>query len=158
MNISKSLKIWLLAILLIIAGVDSRAQRREVGFSLGGVYYTGDMAYKDEEGYFYLTARLREIIKVGGRRISPKEIEEVIVSIPGVIDCSISGIFDEILGEALKAEIVVSDINDPSADESVFKRLCAEKLAPEKVPQVIQFSSRLEVAPTGKKIKKLEAT
>jgi len=118
-----------------------------------GWLHTGDMAYKDEEGYFFHTARMKEIIKVGGRRISPKEIEEVIVTIPGVVDCSISGIFHEILGEALKAEIVVSDINDPMADESFFKKLCAEKLAPEKVPQVIQFSSRLQVAPTGKKVK-----
>ncbi len=115
---------------------------------------TGDLAYKDEEGFFYHTARKKEIIKVGGRRISPKEIEEVIVTIPGVVDCSISGIFDEILGEALKAEIVVSDLNDPAMDETSIKQLCAQKLAPEKVPQVIEFSSKLEIAPTGKKTKK----
>ncbi len=53
----------------------------------GGWLHTGDLAYRDEEGYFYLTARKKEIIKVGGRRISPKEIEEVIVTIPGVVDC-----------------------------------------------------------------------
>ena len=118
-----------------------------------GWLHTGDLAYKDDEGYFYHTARIKEIIKVGGRRISPKEIEEVIVTIPGVIDCSISGIYDDILGEALKAEIVVSDMKDEMVDETFFKRLCAEKLALEKVPQVIQFSSKLDIAPTGKKTK-----
>ncbi len=119
-----------------------------------GWLYTGDLAYQDEDGYFFHTTRMREIIKVGGRRISPKEIEEVIVAIPGVIDCSISAIFDEILGEALKAEVVVSDMNDESVNESNFKRFCAEKLALEKVPQVFEFSSRLDVDPTGKKTKK----
>ena len=77
----------------------------------GGWLHTGDLAYRDEDGYFFLTARKKEIIKVGGRRISPKEIEEVIVSIPGVVDCSISGVFDDYLGEALKAEIVLADAN-----------------------------------------------
>ncbi|MCK5692933.1 MAG: AMP-binding protein, partial [Bacteroidales bacterium] len=53
-----------------------------------GWLQTGDLAYRDDDGFFFHTARRKEIIKVGGRRISPKEIEEVIVSIPGVVDCS----------------------------------------------------------------------
>jgi long-chain acyl-CoA synthetase len=120
-----------------------------------GWLHTGDLAYRDEDGFFYHTARRKEIIKVGGRRISPKEIEEVIVTLPGVVDCSISAIFDEILGEALKAEVVVADLNDPAMHESTFKKLCGEKLAAEKVPQVFEFSSRMQVAATGKKTKSL---
>jgi len=122
-----------------------------------GWLHTGDLAYRDEDGFFYHTARRKEIIKVGGRRISPKEIEEVIVTFPGVVDCSISAIFDEILGEALKAEVVVADLNDPSVDEMEFKRLCGEKLALEKIPQVFEFTSRMRVAATGKKTKKLNS-
>jgi acyl-CoA synthetase (AMP-forming)/AMP-acid ligase II len=123
----------------------------------GGWLHTGDLAYRDDDGFFFHTARRKEIIKVGGRRISPKEIEEVIVTIPGVVDCSISAIFDEILGEALKAEVVVADLNDPSMQESAFKKLCGEKLAMEKVPQVFEFSGRMKIAATGKKTKKLNA-
>jgi acyl-CoA synthetase (AMP-forming)/AMP-acid ligase II len=122
-----------------------------------GWLHTGDLAYRDDDGFFYHTARRKEIIKVGGRRISPKEIEEVIVTIPGVVDCSISAIFDEILGEALKAEVVVADLNDPSMEESAFKKLCGEKLAMEKVPQVFEFSGRMKIAATGKKTKKLNS-
>ena len=122
-----------------------------------GWLQTGDLAYRDDDGFFYHTARRKEIIKVGGRRISPKEIEEVIVTIPGVVDCSISAIFDEILGEALKAEVVVADLNDPSVEELAFKKLCGEKLALEKVPQVFEFSSRMKIAATGKKTKKLNS-
>jgi long-chain acyl-CoA synthetase len=122
-----------------------------------GWLHTGDLAYRDEDGFFFHTARRKEIIKVGGRRISPKEIEEVIVTIPGVVDCSISAIFDEILGEALKAEVVVADLNDPNMQESAFKKLCGEKLAMEKVPQVFEFTGRMKIAATGKKTKKLNS-
>ena len=122
-----------------------------------GWLHTGDLAYRDDDGFFFHTARRKEIIKVGGRRISPKEIEEVIVTFPGVVDCSISAIFDEILGEALKAEVVVADMNDPNMVELAFKKLCGEKLAMEKVPQVFEFSSRMRIAATGKKTKKLNS-
>ncbi len=77
-----------------------------------GWLYTGDMARKDEDGYIYLVARKKEIIKVGGKRISPKEIEEVIVSIPEVVDCTIEGVYDEVLAEAIKATIVLTDNTD----------------------------------------------
>ncbi len=119
-----------------------------------GWLHTGDLAYRDDDGYFFLTARKKEIIKVGGRRISPKEIEEVIVTIPGVVDCSISGVFDDVLGEALKAEIVVSDPNDPSMTAESIKKICADRLAPEKIPQLITFTGKMVIAATGKKVKK----
>ena len=120
-----------------------------------GWLHTGDLAYQDDDGFFFHTARQKEIIKVGGRRISPKEIEEVIVTIPGVVDCSISAIYDEILGEALKAEVVLADMNDNSMNELAMKKICGEKLALEKIPQVFEFSSRMRVAATGKKTKSL---
>ncbi len=118
-----------------------------------GWLHTGDLAHKDEDGYFFLTARMKEIIKVGGRRISPKEIEEVIVSIPGVVDCSISGVFDDYLGEALKAEIVLADANNRELDATYVKKYCGERLALEKIPGIIEFKSKLVVASTGKKVK-----
>ena len=116
-----------------------------------GWLHTGDLAYKDQDGYFFHTSRRKEIIKVGGRRISPKEIEEVIVTIPGVVDCSVSGAYDDLLGEALKAVIVLSNSKDNEPDEASIKQICADKLAPEKVPKLIHFSTKLAVAPTGKK-------
>lgn len=119
-----------------------------------GWLHTGDLAYRDEEGYFFLTARLKEIIKVGGRRISPKEVEEALVAIPGVVDCTISGIYDEILGEALKAEIVLAGNNTFQPGVEEFKKICAERLAPEKVPQIFEFKQNLEIAATGKKVKR----
>jgi len=119
-----------------------------------GWLHTGDLAYRDEDGFFFLTARVKEIIKVGGKRISPKEIEEVIVSIPGVVDCSISAIDDDVLGEALKAVIVLADPKDPVMNAEFIKRTCAKKLTSEKIPQVIEFKCNIEIAATGKKVKK----
>ncbi|MEN8230967.1 MAG: class I adenylate-forming enzyme family protein, partial [Bacteroidota bacterium] len=118
-----------------------------------GWLHTGDLAYRDDEGYFFLTARKKEIIKVGGKRISPKEIEEVIVSIPGVVDCSISGVSDDYLGEAIKAEIVISGSVKAEIDEAFVKKYCGKRLASEKVPGIIEFKDSLKVASTGKKVK-----
>jgi acyl-coenzyme A synthetase/AMP-(fatty) acid ligase len=72
-----------------------------------GRLQTGDLGTVDEEGYIYLTAWSKEIIKVRGKRINPKEIEAVILSIPDVIDCTLEGIEDEIEGEKLKATDVI---------------------------------------------------
>jgi long-chain acyl-CoA synthetase len=120
----------------------------------GGWLHTGDLAYRDEEGYFFLTARRKEIIKVGGKRISPKEVEEAIVSIPGVLDCSISGIDDALLGEIMMAEVVLADPDNGTIDEEYIKRTCASMLNPDKVPQIVEFRNSLEIAATGKKTKK----
>ncbi len=120
-----------------------------------GWLYTGDLAYKDEDGYFYLTARKKEIIKVGGKRISPKEIEEVIVSIPDVVDCTVEGTYDDILGESIKAKIVVGDIRNNNLTRAAIQEYCANKLALFKVPQIIEFSDKIKIAATGKKVKKI---
>ena len=119
----------------------------------GGWLNTNDLAYMDEDGFFYLTARKNEILKVGGKRISPKEIEDVILSIPEVIDCTISGIFDELLGEAIKATIVLSQQKEKIIDETAIRAHCARSLDTFKIPRVIEFKDRIEIADTGKKVK-----
>jgi acyl-CoA synthetase (AMP-forming)/AMP-acid ligase II len=119
-----------------------------------GWLYTGDLGTVDEDGYIYLTARSKEIIKVRGKRISPKEIEAVILALPEVIDCTIEGVEDDIEGEMLKATIVVrKDQKDLINRESVIRH-CSQHLALYKVPQVYDFQDDLTISPTGKKIKK----
>ena len=76
----------------------------------GGWLHTGDLAYVDEDGFIFLLARKKEIIKVGGKRVSPKEIEEVILMVPQVIDCTIEGIYDDVLGEGIKANVIIKGI------------------------------------------------
>lgn len=119
-----------------------------------GWLYTGDLGTVDEDGYIYLTARSKEIIKVRGKRISPKEIEAVILAMPEVIDCTIEGIEDEIEGETLKGTIVVrKDQKDLVNKETVIQH-CSRYLALFKIPRVYEFKDDLTISPTGKKIKK----
>lgn len=116
-----------------------------------GWLYTGDLAKKDAEGYIYIVGRKKEFIKVGGRRVSPKEIEEVFLSVPEVIDCTIEGIFDEVLGESLKAVVVIDNLNNKEEVKELILKSCRERLALYKIPQVYEFRNKMNVKSTGKK-------
>jgi long-chain acyl-CoA synthetase len=119
-----------------------------------GWLYTGDLGTVDKDGYIYLTARKKEIIKVRGKRISPKEIEAVILEITEVIDCSVEGIDDEIEGETLKATVVIrKDAKNKVTRESIMQH-CSKHLALYKIPQVYELNEELTISATGKKIKK----
>ncbi len=120
---------------------------------IDGWLHTGDLAKKDKDGFIYLMARKKEIIKVGGKRISPKEIEEVIVSVPEVVDCTIEGIYDELLGEAIKAIVVLKDGTTEIVAKEVILQACIKNLSKFKIPQIFEFKSRLEVNEAGKKVK-----
>jgi len=117
-----------------------------------GWLHTGDIAKKDEDGFIYLVAREKEIIKVGGKRISPKEIEEVIVSIPEVVDCTIEGVYDDILSEAIKATVVLTDDTEEAKAKEKILLTCRNKLVLYKIPQIIEFKKKLNVNQAGKKV------
>jgi acyl-CoA synthetase (AMP-forming)/AMP-acid ligase II len=118
-----------------------------------GWLHTGDMATVDKEGYIFIQSRAKEILKVRGIRMSPKEIEEVIVGIPGVVDCSIIGIQDEITGEAIKAIVYINESDKGLFSEEMIKKHCAERLASHKVPQSVVFETKLIFNASGKKTK-----
>ena len=119
-----------------------------------GWLYTGDLGTVDKDGYIYLTARKKEIIKVRGKRISPKEVEAVILELTEVIDCTVEGIDDEIEGEMLKAIVVIrKDAVSRVTKESILEH-CSKYLALYKIPHVYELKNELTISPTGKKIKK----
>lgn len=118
-----------------------------------GWLYTGDLAQVDEDGYIFIQSRKKEIIKVGGVRISPQEIEEVIVCYPGVIGCSIDSISDELLGEAVRATIFINEDDKEYFTEDLIRRHCAIKLSINKLPKIILFETKLPFNATGKKVK-----
>lgn len=130
----------------------------EVGTNLAiknGWLYTGDIAKVDEDGFIYLMSRKKEIIKVGGKRVSPKEIEAVILAIPEVIDCTVTGFDDELLGEAIQATIVLNNskiIQDEM--KQIILQACSKNLSLYKIPQKIVFEKSMQMSATGKKIKK----
>ncbi len=119
-----------------------------------GWLYTGDLGTVDEDGYIYLTARSKEIIKVRGKRISPKEIEAVILAIPEVIDCTIEGIEDDIEGEMLKATVVIKKDHIQTITKDYLIQHCSQHLSLYKIPKVYELRDDLTISPTGKKIKK----
>ena len=120
---------------------------------INGWLHTGDIAKKDKDGFIFIVARQKEIIKVGGKRVSPKEIEEVILSVPEVVDCTISGIEDELLGEAIEATIVINDLKGKDVIREQLLKTCSEKLALYKIPQLFSFETHMKVNATGKKTK-----
>lgn len=120
-----------------------------------GWLYTGDIATVDEDGYIYIVSRKKEIIKVGGKRVSPKEIEEVILLIPEVIDCTISAVEDPVLGEAIVATVVLNEEGKASITAEHILDHCHKNLAAYKIPSQVVFENNLDVNAAGKKVKKV---
>ncbi|WLR51498.1 fatty acid--CoA ligase family protein [Bacillus tianshenii] len=111
-----------------------------------GWLYTGDMAKKDEDGYFYIVDRKKDMILVGGYNVYPREIEEVLYDHPAVVETAVIGVPDPEYGEAVKCFVVVNT----STTEEELKQYCSEHLAKYKVPQEIEFLEELPKNTTGK--------
>jgi long-chain acyl-CoA synthetase len=113
--------------------------------------YSGDLFRIDSEGYFYFIGRKDDIIKSRGEKVAPKEIENVLVSLGGVVETAVIGIPDPILGEAIKAFVVKSN---PDLSEQEVLRHCREHLEDFMVPQHIEFREALPKSSNGKIAKK----
>lgn len=122
-----------------------------------GWLHTGDLATVDEEGYIYIVARKKEIIKVGGKRVCPKEIEEVILMMTGVIDCTAEATDDALLGEAIKVTVVVNESGKRLSIEDI-KQFCASKLSNYKVPTYVVFKESMDLSASGKKKSRIKLT
>jgi len=113
-----------------------------------GWLYTGDIARVDEDGYFYIVDRKKELIKPGGYQVWPREVEEVIVDNPKVLEAGVAGVPDPYRGETVKAWVVVKPGQTLSEDE--VKDWCRENLASYKVPSSVEFRDELPKTTVGK--------
>ncbi len=110
--------------------------------------FTGDIVRMDEDGYFYIVDRKKELIKPGGYQVWPREVEEAIAAYPKVMEVGVAGIPDPYRGETVKAWIVLKPGQTATADE--IKAFCKERLAPYKVPTHYEFRKELPKTTVGK--------
>jgi len=116
-----------------------------------GYYHTGDVAWRDEDGYFWYVGRIDDVIKSSGYRIGPFEIENVIMELPYVLECGVSAEPDEIRGQVVKASIVLTKDTAPSEElKKEIQNYVKEKTAPYKYPRIVVFKDELPKTISGK--------
>lgn len=116
-----------------------------------GFYHTGDVAWCDEDGFYWYVGRADDVIKSSGYRIGPFEIESVIMELPYVLECGVSAVPDEVRGQIVKASIVLVD--GTVASEELKKEIqtyVKEKTAPYKYPRIVEFKDSLPKTVSGK--------
>jgi long-chain acyl-CoA synthetase len=117
-----------------------------------GWFFSGDMAKVDEDGYFFIVDRKKELIIRGGYNVYPREIEEVLYEHEGVLEAAVVGVPDESMGEEVGAAVVLKEGQDVSADD--LKAYVKEQVAGYKYPRKIWFVDELPKGPTGKILKR----
>lgn len=122
----------------------------------GGVYHTGDTVWKDEEGYFWFNGRIDDVIKTGGFRVGPFEIENVAMQHPAVMECAAVGVPDPLRGQAIKLVAkITSDFEATNEFAKELKEFCNKKLAEYKWIRHVEFVDEMPKTISGK-IRKVE--
>ena len=116
-----------------------------------GIYYTGDTAWRDEDGYYWFVGRTDDVIKSSGYRIGPFEVESALLEHPAVLECAVTGVPDELRGAVVKATVVLSKNYKPSDELAVELQEHVKKVtAPYKYPRIIEFVTELPKTISGK--------
>lgn len=125
-----------------------------------GIYYTGDVAWRDEDGYYWFEGRNDDLIKTSGYRVSPFEVESAVMGHPAVVECAVTGIPDpeEVRGTVVKATIVVASEYKPQLASDLSRKALIKDIqafvknitAPYKYPRVIEFTNALPKTISGK--------
>ena len=118
----------------------------------GGWFHTGDLAYVDDEGYFYIVDRKKDMIKRGGLNIYPREVEDVLKAHPAVRDAAVVGIPDEVMGEEIKAFVVLEP--EETVDTEELVEYTRTRMAGYKYPRYIEIRTELPKDAAGKVIKR----
>jgi len=120
-----------------------------------GFYHTGDLAWKDEDGFFWYVGRVDDVIKSSGYRIGPFEIENVIMELPYVLECGVSAAPDEVRGQVVKASIVLVKGTEPTDElKKEIQNYVKSRTAPYKYPRIVEFKESLPKTVSGKIIRK----
>ena len=133
---------------------DNQAETRQA-IDGEGWLHTGDIATRDEDGYFYIVDRKKDLIIASGYNIVPREVEEVLFTHPKVLEAAVVGVPDAKRGETVKAVVVLKDGQTATVDE--IRAFCKERLAPYKVPTQVEFASKLPRTQAGKVLRRVLA-
>ncbi len=116
-----------------------------------GYYHTGDLAWRDEDGFFWYVGRADDVIKSSGYRIGPFEIESVIMELPYVLECGVSAAPDEVRGQVVKASIVLTKGTEPTEElKKDIQEYVKTHTAPYKYPRIVEFKTELPKTISGK--------
>ena len=131
----------------VVDGYEDNPEANATAF-VDGWFRTGDEGFLDDDGYLFLTGRLKEQINRGGEKISPLEVEEVLLGHPVVVEAVVFAVPHDKLGEDVGAAVVLADGRDP--DEQELRTYLGEQLAAFKVPRRISFVTEIPKGATGK--------
>jgi acyl-CoA synthetase (AMP-forming)/AMP-acid ligase II len=132
----------------VMRGYYKNDAATRAAFTPDGWLRTGDLGHVDADGFFFVTGRIKELIIKGGENIAPREIDEVLLKHPGVLEAAAVGIPDRHYGQEIMACIVLRD-GLPCSEESL-RDFCVEQLGPYKTPKLFRFVSELPRGPSGK--------
>jgi long-chain acyl-CoA synthetase len=131
----------------VMAGYWQRPEETAKAIGADGYFRTGDIGVMDEQGFFKIVDRKKDMILVSGFNVFPTELEDVVGQMPGVMECACVGVADPKTGEAVKLVIVKKD---PNLSEGDVRAYCKENLTGYKQPKLIEFRSDLPKTPVGK--------
>lgn len=128
-----------------------RNPRQNAETRYNGWYHTGDMAWKDEAGYYWFVGRADDVIKSSGYRIGPFEVESALMTHPAVLECAISGAPDPVRGQIVKATVVLARGYEPSEEmKKELQNHVKRTTAPYKYPRIVEFTKELPKTVSGK--------
>ncbi len=137
----------------VMAGYWNRPDETAKCLMPGGWLRTGDIARVNEDGYFYIIDRLKDIIIVSGFNVVPREVEEVLFEHPKVLEAAVAGVPDPKSGEAVKAYVVLKA--GQAATPADIIAFCRERLTPYKVPKQVEFRTKLPKTMLGKFLRRV---
>jgi long-chain acyl-CoA synthetase len=137
----------------VMKGYWNRTEETAATIDEDGWLHTGDIARMDEDGYFYIVDRKKDMIIASGYKVLPREVEEVLFAHPQILEAAVAGVPDSYRGETVKAFIVPKPGTTPTAEEIVA--FCRERLAPYKVPRQIEFRQELPKTQIGKVLRRV---
>ena len=135
----------------VMAGYWQRPDETARVMTVDGFFKSGDVGIMDERGFFRIVDRKKDMILVSGFNVYPNEVEDVVASLPGVLECAVIGIPDERSGEAVKLVVVKKD---PALTEAEVREHCKLNLTGYKLPRVVEFRADLPKTPVGKVLRR----